>query len=106
MCKWSALLDPGRPRLFHDLAPAHDLVLDELLQLLRRVTRDRDQAAAAELLADLRLAQDVVEGLVEQCDDRYRRGDRRDDHLPGRGIEARDADLRKRRDLRRRADSR
>src|SRR5258708_34215880 len=99
MCKWSALLDPGRSRLFHDLATAHDLVLDELLQLLRRVTRDRDQAAPAELLPDLRLAQDVVEGLVEQCDDRCRRGGGRADHLPGRGIESREADLRARRGL-------
>jgi hypothetical protein len=66
----------------HNVAPAHDLVLDEFPQLLGRAGDPRTHAAVAQFLGHRRVAEDRPHLAIEQRDHLRRRAARRHQHLP------------------------
>src|SRR5262249_24263880 len=92
-------LPPPHSGLLEDFGPAHGFRLDEAVKLLGRAFADRNELKADKLLFDLGLGDGRVHRAVELGDDLRRRAARRCDRLPGRPVEARNADVGERRDV-------
>src|SRR5262245_54245529 len=73
--------DPG---LLHDLAPAHGLRLDEILQPFDRPVFKGKHAEPENLSLDLRQRENIEELAMELCDDVARRPSWCDQHVPAR----------------------
>src|SRR5215831_17046904 len=88
--------------LLQDLGPACRFRLDETVKLLGRAFAEWNELKADKLLFDLGLGDGRVHRAVEFGDDLPWHSARRCDRLPGRPVEAWDADFGERRDVRRR----
>src|SRR5262249_39597247 len=80
-----------------DFGPAHGFRLDEAVKRLGRAFADRNELKADKLLFDLGLGDGRIHRAVELGDDLRWRAARRCDRLPGRPVEAGDADVGERR---------
>src|SRR5690242_4748418 len=89
-------------RRAQDLAPALDLRLHELRQILRAAARRRDdlQAQTFEALADRGIVEHVVHGFCHLLHDRIRRALRKEQRVPDARLDARQALLAGRREIR------
>src|SRR5262245_43298807 len=88
--------------LLQDFGPAYGFRLDEAVELPGRAFAARNELKVDKLLFDLGLGDGRIHRAVELRDDLRWRCARRCDRLPGRPVEAWDADFGERRDVRRR----
>src|SRR5215471_12054539 len=95
----TALLRAGEAGVADDLGPAQGLGFHEGVELVERALADRDKPDRNELPGDLLALNDGVHLGVELLPDRPRGISRRNQHLPGGGVEAGQADLGERRNL-------
>ena len=93
---------PGDAGLLQDLGPAHGLRRDEAVELLRRALAERNELKIDQLLLHVRLGDRGMDRAVELGADILQDAARHRHRLPGRPVEAWNAGLGERRQLRRR----